>query len=565
MGWDIDVKKTCTELKPLIGVKADLLYQLYASEPNVERRRQLESYLALLRAKLIGGEVDEDQLLLRPPLRHIAHGELVLGQILYNNERLFPFGLNREELRQHAVMFGRTGAGKTNLSYVLLRELSRQNLPFWVFDWKRSYRDLLQLDWAQDIKVFTVGRDVAPFKFNPLIPPPGTAPQEYLPKIVEIIAHAYFLGHGVSYLLGKALDDLYEECGLYKGQATSYPIFQDLLKGFYGVKARGRESLWLASTKRALWTICFGEMGRTVRSRTPFEIEHLRKERVVFELDALANVNKILFIESFLLWLHHFLLAKSQRGALQHVTVIEEAHHILRRKEQAGAETVVETVVREIREFGEGLVMLDQTPSLFSAPGHGNAYSTVGFSLKERDDVRTVGSVMGLASETAQDWLRRLEVGQCIVRLAGRHKEAFLLKVPLVELRSGKVSDEELRERNESSKADETLTEIEQKRESLIPPIPEIPVSPIPPPVAEWREVPLSKDEEVFLRDVRDYPDSGVAERYKRLGWGGNKGNRVQRNLVAKGSVEMEDVESPTGRRRVVRLTEQHSANRGEE
>ena len=38
-------------------------------------------------------------------------------------------------------------------------------------DWKRYYRDLLQLH--PDLRVYTIGRKVSPFRFNPLIPPPG--------------------------------------------------------------------------------------------------------------------------------------------------------------------------------------------------------------------------------------------------------------------------------------------------------------------------------------------------------------------------------------------------------
>ena len=62
---------------------------------------------------------------------------------------------------------GMTGAGKTNLALHVLRELRAKQKPFLVLDWKRSYRDLVQLRELSNTVVFTVGRDVAPFRFNP--------------------------------------------------------------------------------------------------------------------------------------------------------------------------------------------------------------------------------------------------------------------------------------------------------------------------------------------------------------------------------------------------------------
>ncbi len=41
-------------------------------------------------------------------------------------------------------------------------------------------------------------RDLAPFFFNPLIPPKGTASREWLKKLIEVMQHAYFLGEGVA-------------------------------------------------------------------------------------------------------------------------------------------------------------------------------------------------------------------------------------------------------------------------------------------------------------------------------------------------------------------------------
>ncbi len=76
---------------------------------------------------------------------------------------------------------------KTNAAFLLLHELARLGIPFLVFDWKKNYRDLLGRRAFGDLAVYTVGRDDAPFFFNPLIPPRGVAPREWIKKLIQIM------------------------------------------------------------------------------------------------------------------------------------------------------------------------------------------------------------------------------------------------------------------------------------------------------------------------------------------------------------------------------------------
>jgi len=41
--------------------------------------------------------------------------------------------------------------------------------------------------------------------------------RRWLKKLIEIIAHAYFLGEGVMYLLQEAIHAVYKAAGVYKG------------------------------------------------------------------------------------------------------------------------------------------------------------------------------------------------------------------------------------------------------------------------------------------------------------------------------------------------------------
>ncbi len=204
-----------------------------------------------------------------------------------------PFGLEAGELIQHLAIFGRSGAGKTNTVMVLLRALLERGVPFLVFDWKRNYRDLLAAPWVPEgsVLALTPGRDLAPLRWNPLRPPPGTQARTWLKKLIEIIAHAYFLGEGVMYLLQEAIDRAYRETGALDGSGR-WPTFHDVLRILKARKVTGREANWMASTLRTLGAITFGPMADTVCSREePTDVASLLRKNVILELDALTDTD----------------------------------------------------------------------------------------------------------------------------------------------------------------------------------------------------------------------------------------------------------------------------------
>jgi len=59
-----------------------------------------------------------------------------------------------------------------------------------------------------------------------------------------------------------------------------------------------------------------------------------------------------------------------------------------------------------------------------------------------------------------------------------------------------------------------------------------------------------------FLQDVKENPGSGVAERYKRLGISVRQGQKLKARLAQDGMIEEYEERVPTGRIRVIRLSE---------
>ena len=72
-------------------------------------------------------------------------------------------------------------------------------------------------------------------------------------------------------------------------------------------------------------------------------------------------------------------MIEGKREVFKHANIIEEAHHVLsnERRSFIGGQSVMEIAFREIREFGESILILDQSPSSIAHSALANAYCTM--------------------------------------------------------------------------------------------------------------------------------------------------------------------------------------------
>ncbi len=536
----MEVEEICRKLKPVLGAKADALWLAYVTASTPAEKQEIVIALNILASQRLQASYEPNRVLLPPPPKHAAAGPYRFGTVSYNGQDLYPFGLREDEWIQHIGIFGRSGAGKTNLALNIVQSLLEHGKPFLIFDWKRNYRDLLTLFPGRPIRVFTVGRDIAPIQFNPLIPPAGTSPDIWLKKLIEIIATTYFVGEGVISLLLKALDEVYTEAGVYDGAPLGeWPTLRDVLTWLKAYPARGREQNWMASTLRAVAALCYGEMGKVVNVSRQYPLSGLLQENVVLELDSLTSSDKTFFIESLLLWIHHFRMAEQGREAFKHVILIEEAHHILTKQEASRKEGITDIILREIRELGESIMLLDQMPSLITPTALANTHTTFTFNLKNRGCVSTAANYT-LVGNDDKEFFGRLPVGEAIVKLQGRWFDPFLITIPRIRIRKGSVTDAMLRIRNRDDSTDSApITRQDDTEETITAP-----------PAADKEQ--LSDDHLTLLKDVVNYPLDGVSRRYQRLRWSRRHGNEVKIELVQGGLLR--EVSLPLANGRMVLL-----------
>lgn len=440
-----ETEEKLRKLVPVDSKKADLSWLLYLSGEGKERESADDLIDILLYQKI---QKDfKKNIFLEPPFPPDCFGEYLLGNVIYPPNQIYcPFGLREEEWIKHILITGMTGTGKTNLAFQILKGFKRHNKPFMVFDWKRNYRDLLQLPEFREIMILTVGRRVVPFHFNPLIPPPKTEPGEWLMKLVDVIKHAYFVGEGVEFLLREGIDSVYDDCGYFDSSFNNVPTFKQVKDYVLKKHLFGRMGLWKASAIRVLESLCFRHgLGPVVNSKEELDFENLFNSNIVLELDVLSDSDKIFFTEAMILWLYEYRKNEGKREKFKHALLIEEGHHILSHKKEnvEGAETILETSLRQIREFGEAVIVIDQEPTKLSNSIKANTYCKITFNLGNGKDVLEIANCMGLDKEESE-YLKLLDVGQAIVSMKGRVFEPLLVGFPKVDIRKGLIQDRDL-------------------------------------------------------------------------------------------------------------------------
>jgi len=398
---------------PELRDKADAFWNSFLVSDEDERRL-IQQSLEIMHSQEID-DYEERKIILTPPSKfEQLYGEYPVGMVWYADKSLYPFALLERELAQHIGIFGRTGAGKSYLVRGLLKTHLLFNKPVLIFDWKGTYTDFAS---SGNVLLFTPGSESFPFFFNPFNLR-SIAPEQqkaYLRQVIDIFIDTYLEDlklltvQGVEYLLLMAVDKLVEQ----KTPPTFHTIYE-LLSSFEG---RMREMDWKTSALDLLYKLITSPLGKVMEGPC-FDMEWLVNQRIIFELNQTgSSKDKSFFIRTLLLSLYYHFQSKGSSDFLKLLLVLEEAHNVLLRK-SSGFETIIELVLRQIREFGVGVCIVDQHPSLMSLPAIGT-YCTVCFNLKSKQDKDAMASALLLEREE-KAYLGKLPPRFAIVKIQDR-------------------------------------------------------------------------------------------------------------------------------------------------
>jgi len=506
-------------------------------------KREISNDIEIIAEKLLRKNIlNKETILLKPPSPEEAFGLFLIGNIVYNGKKLHNLYLWPEDFIRQIGIFAISGEGKTNLAFLLALQLLKCNVPFLVIDWKRSWRSLLSLaekfPELKELRIYTVGRDVLPFLWNPFRQPPLADKQLWINNIAEVLEKSHISGPGVAYYFNIIYPRLYRN---FKNK-NFYPNFFDGLEELKKIKAYERELKWKQTALRIFKSFTLGPVSKVFNSRVPLKLENLLNKPVILELDLeMPKPLRIFFTEIILRWIHLYRLSQGETEKLRHVLFLEEVHNLFpRTKIEKETSNSLENIYREIRAFGQGLVSITQHPSLLPIYLLGNCHTQIYLGLQHEQDIITARKALFLDKQE-EAYTNMLKVGEAIVKIKNRIKPC-LVKIPLVPVKKGVISDEWLKVNKEKEVVknhsfllqphDEKI----QETSCFLPEDNNIDKGSGKKLEGEGKKVKNYLQE--FLIDIFKNPLSSVTKRYKRLRINPKLGNRYKNILISQGLIQ---------------------------
>jgi hypothetical protein len=173
-----------------------------------------------------------------------------------------------------------------------------------------------------------------------------------------------------------------------------------------------------------------GTPGRFFEGGHPLDIAGLIAGNVVLELEALTNdQDKAFLIGTVLIRLiEHLRVHHNNSTTLRHVTVIEEAHRLLKNVHDGPAAAAVElfaSLLAEIRAYGEGITVVEQIPSKILPDVVKNSALKIMHRLPAADDRQMVGATINLQDHQSENVVSLLP-GQAATASDGMDRPVLL-------------------------------------------------------------------------------------------------------------------------------------------
>jgi uncharacterized protein len=357
-----------------------------------------------------------------------------------------PLNLRTGSLNRHTFVCGATGAGKSQTIRHLLEAATAARVPWLVVEPAKAEYQLMaaRLPEAEVIRVRPGEPGGIPAGINPLEPAAGPDESRFPLQTHADLVRALFLAafeaeEPFPQVLAAALTRCYEQAGwdLALGQPAgdgitpAYPSLGDLqgaAEEVVGEIGYGREITdnVRGFIKVRISSLRLGTTGRFFEGGHPLDFASLLERNVVFEIEDVGDDQDKAFLMGTVLIRLTEHLRMRHRGhgpaalGLRHLTVIEEAHRLLRNSQpgQRGAAAhaveMFAALLAEIRAYGEGLIIAEQIPAKLIPDVIKNTAVKIVHRLPAADDREAVGATMNLTDEQSQ-YLVTLAPGEAAV------------------------------------------------------------------------------------------------------------------------------------------------------
>lgn len=348
--------------------------------------------------------------------------------------------LDIESLSAHTFITGSTGAGKSNTVYHLLNELMSQKINFMVVEpAKGEYKNVFGN--RNDVSVFGTNEKYAELlRINPFMFPKSIHVLEHIDRLIEIFNVCWPMYAAMPAVLKDAVLSAYESCGWILDSSENiygtdiYPSFKDLQrelvsvieKSAYSDEVKGN---YIGSLATRVKSLTNGINGKIFTDKA-IDYQSLFDSNVIIDLSRVgSSETKSLIMGLLVMSLNEYRMDQANtrmNQQLKHVTVLEEAHNLLKNvsgstsgSEEGGnmagkSVEMLSNSIAEMRTYGEGFIIVDQSPSAVDISAIRNTNTKIIMRLPEDSDRKQAGKSAALKDEQI-DELAKLHRGVAVV------------------------------------------------------------------------------------------------------------------------------------------------------
>ncbi len=346
--------------------------------------------------------------------------QLQIGKIFHMNQReKADVPIRKESLSSHTFVTGSTGSGKSNTVYQILDQARKNHVKFLVIEpAKGEYKSVFGMD--SDVNVYGTNPALTPLlRINPFSFPKEIHVFEHLDRLVEIFNVCWPMYAAMPAVLKNAIEQSYADCGWDLVQSVNtygddmYPTFADIVRNIrsiidsseYDAENKGA---YKGSLITRLQSLTNGING-LIFTTDEIPMQTLFDENTIIDLSRVgSNETKSLIMGMLVLKLSEYRMisADGMNQTLHHLTVLEEAHNLLKRtsaeitSESANllgkSVEMLANAIAEMRTYGEGFVIVDQSPGLLDMAAVRNTNTKIIMRLPDQSDRELVGKAANL-------------------------------------------------------------------------------------------------------------------------------------------------------------------------
>lgn len=326
--------------------------------------------------------------------------------------------LDKDSFTGHTFITGSTGSGKSNTVYQILKEAENYECKFLVIEpAKGEYKHIFGN--RSDVSVYGTNQFKSPLlKINPFKFPKDIHVLEHLDRLVEIFNVCWPMYAAMPAVLKEAVEKSYEDAGWSLIESFNpygenlYPSFEDVARNVriiinsseYDTESKGAYKGALLTRLKSLTNGING----MIFTNEDISDKDLFDKNVIVDLSRVGSIEtKSLIMGILVMKLQEYRMTSGKLNAsLSHITVLEEAHNLLKRTStEQSTETanligksveMLANSIAEMRTFGEGFIIADQSPGLLDMSVIRNTNTKIIMRTPDFSDRELVGKAAGL-------------------------------------------------------------------------------------------------------------------------------------------------------------------------